>query len=183
MNTKNVIIVLSALASIVNVEAKSFEKAIQQKQWKVKVSHQALEGMHKASTLLISCVDFRLRDEAERFMRVKLGLLDDYDEIAIPGAALALTAEGFPHWNQTVEDIIRLLKDLHHIKRIIFLDHRECGAYKKVLGADTVDSRDKETATHQKVFATARKRIHKSFPDLKVYTLIMGLDGIVEKFD
>ena len=37
------------------------------------------EKKHTASTLLISCVDFRLRDKTEKLMIEKFNLLDDYD--------------------------------------------------------------------------------------------------------
>ncbi|MDF3047449.1 MAG: hypothetical protein K0R73_567 [Candidatus Midichloriaceae bacterium] len=130
-----------------------------------------------ASTLLISCVDFRLRDETEALME-KIGLLDSYDEIVMPGASLAVMSEKHKHWAETTKDIIGLLKDLHNIKQIILLDHKDCGAFKVVYGAKKVET--DEICLHKSVMAAAAKKIQKSFPDLKVYTLIMGLDGTVE---
>jgi len=157
-----------------------FDKIINSKKFKVNVSNTHLANMHKASTLLISCVDFRLRDEVEKFMREDLKLLDDYDEIAIAGASLALESPRHPHWKQTVMETIDILKSLHHIKRIILLDHRECGAYKLVLGEEHAANKDIERDTHVKIMRDAKATIKKQFPDLEVYTLLMGLDGLIE---
>jgi hypothetical protein len=76
------------------------------------------EKKHTASTLLISCVDFRLRDKTEKLMIEKFNLLDDYDEVSIPGASLALTKDAHLNWKEMVEEMIDMLRKLHHIKRI-----------------------------------------------------------------
>lgn len=180
IRTLVVILSIHSFAQATEQKSDKFENAIQQEKWTVKVSNPNLKSMHESSTLLVSCVDFRLRDEAERFMREELGLLDDYDEIAIPGAALAATAEDYPHWSKTLDDIIGLLKKLHNIKRIIFLDHYGCGAYKTILGAEKVDTKEKEKDEHVTVFQNVRTIMRSKFPDLEVYTLIMGLDGVIE---
>ena len=58
-----------------------------------KSNHSPSKKKRTASTLLISCVDFRLRDKTEKLMIEKFNLLDDYDEVTIPGASLALTKD------------------------------------------------------------------------------------------
>jgi len=161
----------------------SFDEKMKQNSFKIDVSNKNLSKMHEASTLLISCVDFRLRDETERLMSEQLGLLDDYDEVAMPGAALALVEAIHPHWKQTAEDIVGILEKLHHIKRIILLDHRECGAFKLVKGHDHTKSAELETAEHKKVMSEAKASLQKQFPHIKVYTMLMGLDGTVENFN
>ena len=159
---------------------KSFAEQMQQKQWQVSMSAPALHARHDTSTLLISCVDFRLRDETERFMRDDLQLLDEYDEVAIPGAALAMENSSYPQWRTTTRDIIALLKTAHHIKRVIFLDHRECAAYAMVFGKEQLDTPEKETAVHATMLSKAAKDVKQQFPDLEVYTLLLGLDGVIE---
>lgn len=158
-----------------------FDKQIKKDFVMVPVSSYNLKNMHKASTLLISCIDFRLRDETGWLMEEVLGLTDEYDEVAIPGAALAfLQTKHYEHWAKTLKDIVGLAKDLHGIERVIFLDHRGCGAYEKILGEDSISTPEKETKTHTEVFKKTRKNFAKEFPDLKVYTFLMGLDGKVE---
>ena len=149
--------------------------------FKVKVSSDNLASMHKASTLLISCVDFRLRDETALLMNQELHLLDDYDEISLPGASLAFVEEAYPHWGQTTQDIITFVQQTHHIKRVIFLDHRECGAYKILKGNDHhLETPEQEAAAHHEVFRQVRAKMKLKFPELEVYTLLMGVDGVVE---
>lgn len=100
---------------------------------KVEVSNEHLKTLNEASTLLISCVDFRLIDETDKLMK-QLGLEDNFDKASLPGASLALVNEKYTHWRKTIEDTIEILQELHNIKQIVFLDHRECGAYKMLIG-------------------------------------------------
>lgn len=158
----------------------SFEEAIKKKEFKVDMSDPSLSKRHEATTLLISCVDFRLRDETEKLMRNHLNLADDYDEISIPGASLAFVTDQYPHWGKTLHDIIDLLKNLHHIKRVVFLDHRNCGAYTLLKGKDHATTKEKETFCHTQVFSETKAKMSKEFPHLEVHTLLMGLDGTVE---
>jgi hypothetical protein len=160
---------VSSLASDVNLNFKTMSVPFSVK--------DPTEYKKTASTLLISCVDFRLRDETEKLME-QIGLLDSYDEVVMPGASLALVSEKHKHWAQTTKDIIGLLKDLHSIKQVILLDHKDCGAFEVVYGAKKM--KNDEMCLHKSVMATAAKKIQESFPGLKVYALIMDVDGTVE---
>ncbi len=177
---KLLIYVTTTLGLISVVYAKDNFEQIISKPIKIDTSNAKLSTMSKASTLLISCVDFRLRDETEKLMRINFGLLDDYDEIVMPGASLALVSQDHPHWKQTVEDIVEVLKKLHHIKRVILLDHRDCGAYKLIIGHDHAKNHESETKAHRQVLVQAKSSIESKFPQLKVYSLLLGLDGVVE---
>ncbi|MGI4752893.1 MAG: carbonic anhydrase [Janthinobacterium lividum] len=123
---------------------------------KVEVSKEHLKTLNEASTLLISCVDFRLIDETDKLMK-QLGLEDDFDKVSLPGASLALVNEKYTHWGKTIEDTIEILQDLHNIKQIIFLDHRECGAYKKLIAEERLSTKEKETEAHTEILNKARK--------------------------
>lgn len=134
---------------------------------------------HSAPYLVVSCMDFRLRDELEKFMELRVGP-DKYDEIVLPGASLGVFNEKYPEWSKTFEDIVRLSLKLHKITTIIFIDHRDCGAYKMLKGEHCCDDKATETHVHAVQFEAVRKLIKKEFPSLKVETLMMGLDGQVE---
>jgi hypothetical protein len=174
-----VLFFIAGCSSETTVSRKSFDELINQPSIIVPVI-PGLEKKHEASTLLISCVDFRLREETDKLMETYLSLLDDYDEIALPGASLTLAQTKYPHWSKTVKDVIGLVEKLHKIKRVIFLDHRECGAYKLLYGKEHAATKEKETHSHKVAFEKARDLLKKEFPQLKVYTLLMGLDGVVE---
>ena len=161
----------------------TFDQKIKNLPTTIKASHPDLAKIHNASTLLVSCVDFRLRDETNRLMTEYFELTDEYDEIAMPGASLALIQHKHKEWSDSLEEFIGLIEKLHHIKRIIFLDHQGCGAYKLLLGAEHVKTNELEEAEHRKVLADATSIIKKKFPKLKVYTLLIGLDGVVKNMD
>lgn len=174
----------SAFLSYMCSRESFFERQMRKDYLMVPVSNNSLKKMHEASTLLVSCIDFRLRDETDLLMGKVFGLTDKYDEVAIPGAALAFVQQkgSYKHWGKTLDDIIGLAHQLHDIEQVIFLDHRGCGAYKMLQGEDSISTLEKETETHKKIFAQARQVFAEKFPNLKIYTLLMGLDGKVEIF-
>jgi hypothetical protein len=168
------------LSEVLAHDSAKFDQAIKTGRIRLTTSHPNLSELHKASTLVISCVDFRLRDEVAKLCNDHLGLLDDYDEIALPGASLGLDTPQYSHWKRTIHDVIDLMKDLHHIKRVVLIDHRGCGAYKLLKGAETVSTQNKEYKTHQTVMQHVKSQLKSKFPKLEIYTLLMGLDGDVE---
>lgn len=136
---------------------------------------------HKASTLLISCIDFRMRDEVEKLMEL-IGLQDKYDEVVLPGASIAVAGEKFPHWGIAAQEIIKVAKDLHDTKQVIILDHKDCGAFKGAYGKDKMSSPANEKNAHLEQMKKAVAVIKQQFPELKVYVYIMAVDGIVENW-
>jgi hypothetical protein len=124
-------------------------------------------------------MDFRLRDEVASFMQQRIGK-DTYDEFVIAGASLGAFNEKYPHWAKTFEDTLGLAIKLHAITHVIFLDHRGCGAYKILKGESCCDEKAVETNVHAEQFKAVRDMMKERFPDIKVETLIMGLDGQVE---
>lgn len=136
---------------------------------------------HKASTLLVSCIDFRLRDEVEALMEA-IGLTDQYDEIVLPGASIAVAGEKYPHWATAAEEVIQVVQELHGIKNLILLDHKDCGAFRLAYGADSMADPIHEAEAHQEQMRKALHKIQSQFPNLKVYVYIMALDGTVENW-
>jgi carbonic anhydrase len=129
--------------------------------------------------LLMTCMDFRLIDETERYMTGR-GLRDKYDQIILAGASLGAVTEKYPAWNTTFWEHLALGLQLHHIRTVIVMDHRDCGAYKLILGADFVKDRAKETAIHTEKLRAIRTQVAAKHPTLKVELLLMNLDGTVE---
>ncbi len=160
----------------------SFEEAIKQPVFKVIPSGTDLSKKHEALTLVVSCIDFRLRDETYDLIENILSLKDQYDEVVFPGASIALVQTKNAHWSKTLEDFISISQKLHHVKDVIFVDHRDCGAYKLLKGEDQVNTKEKETEAHKAVFQEVRQFFKEKFPNIRVHTLLMGLDGVVENF-
>ena len=129
--------------------------------------------------LLLSCMDFRLMDDVERYMAAR-GLRDKYDHIVLAGAALGAVTDKYPAWNKTFWDHVGLAVDLHHIHKVIVMDHRDCGAYKVILGEDFAKDPAKENKVHSEKLKELAKLIKKQHPKLEVELLLMSLDGKVE---
>lgn len=131
------------------------------------------------NTLVVSCIDFRLRTELENYAVERFGP-DSYDEIAIAGASLGAYSEQLPGWNQTFVANLDIAIALHGVNTVVFIDHRDCGAYKKFVGPDCCTDREKETQAHETHMNVVRAYMKNKYPSIKVETLLMNLDGSVE---
>ena len=129
--------------------------------------------------LLLSCMDYRLVDETERYMTGR-GPRDKYDHVILAGAALGAITDKFPAWNQTFWQHLDVAIKLHNVHTVMVMDHRDCGAYKVVLGEDFGKDPARETAAHTVQLQSLRRMIVDKYPKMKVELLLMGLDGKVE---
>ncbi|HAZ49926.1 MAG TPA: carbonic anhydrase, partial [Cyanobacteria bacterium UBA11369] len=98
-----------------------------------------------AKALVLSCIDFEIL-EAERYFLSLQNLTNKYDFTALAGSSLALS--GIPHQAdaQAFWDQLNLSYRLHHIGKVIILDHEGCSVY-----ADKIDpnlSQDPEKERH-----------------------------------
>jgi hypothetical protein len=113
---------------------------------------------HTAKALVITCIDFRLIDEALKYLTNTLpsmALLNEYDEMIVAGACLGYNTscynvklgDNYPRlnsaptppdtnpdtnstlWTDCVDDHISISSALHSITEIIVMDHLGCGAY------------------------------------------------------
>jgi len=142
-------------------------------------------GLHHATAtggtdiLLLTCMDFRLIDEIELYMNAR-GLRDRYDHVILAGASLGALTDRHPAWNQTFWDHLEMSIQLHNIHKVILMDHRDCGAYKVLLGTEHTEDPDVEKDTHARRLGKLQAMILEKYPQLEVETLLMGLDGKVE---
>jgi len=130
--------------------------------------------------LALTCIDYRLVEDGVRFFGT-LHLTKDYDQVALAGASLAAVSPKFPSSNAAFWDHVDIAKQLHHIKRIVFLDHRDCGAYKVAFGKEFAAARDPEAAQHKSVMLQAKEVLAQKHPDLSCDGYLMALDGTAEK--
>jgi carbonic anhydrase len=129
--------------------------------------------------LLLSCMDFRLMDENERYMSGR-GLRDKYDHVVLAGASLGAITDKYPAWNKTFWEHLDIAIKLHNIHMVVVMDHRDCGAYKVILGSEHVKDPKKERDTHAAQLKKLKGMINEKHPKLKVEMLLMALDGKVE---
>lgn len=129
--------------------------------------------------LLLSCMDYRLVDDTARYMDGR-GLTNDYDHVILAGASLGVLTDKKKAWGEAFWDHVAVAKQLHRIKRVMVLDHRDCGAYRVFLGPDVASDPEKETAVHAEQLRALGTEIKARHPDLEVELLLMALDGSVE---
>jgi carbonic anhydrase len=137
-------------------------------------------GPKGVTALGITCIDYRLVDDGVKFFDSQK-LTNDYDQVALAGASLAAVSDKFPESNAAFWNHIGIAKQLHNIKKVIVLDHRDCGAFKVAYGKAYRGDRAGETAQHKAVMQQVKDRLAKEHPDLAGEFYLMALDGTAER--
>ncbi|QCO17677.1 hypothetical protein D3869_21015 (plasmid) [Azospirillum brasilense] len=144
---------------------------------------RAAQPTGEVEALLLSCMDYRLIDDIGRYMDGR-GLTNRYDHVILAGASLGALTDRKKAWGEAFWDQVAVARQLHRIRRVMVMDHRDCGAYRVFLGtdlaADLMADPEKETAVHAEQLRALGAAIKERHPDLKVELLLMALDGSVE---
>jgi len=145
-----------------------------------------------AEVLLLTCIDFRFFTLIAQKM-CQEGLSGKYDHFILAGAALGATLEfndaHLPeptsddckckpllprlHWQQVFLEHLQIALQLHAtIRRVIIIEHRECGAYKAFLKPEgyppPTPKKDPERDAHRKHANRLEEIIHQHFKGLRV---------------
>jgi hypothetical protein len=135
---------------------------------------------HTVTALGVTCIDFRLVDDAVKFFDGK-HLTNDYDQLSLAGASLAAVSDKFPSANAAFWDQLAIAKELHDIKEVILLDHRDCGAYKVAFGEAFKGEGAGEAAQHKAVMEQVKAKLAATHPELASQFYLMALDGTAER--
>jgi len=130
--------------------------------------------------MVLGCIDPRLQQPVHEWTRQQ-GLTGRFSQFVIAGAAIGVVAPKFEDWHKTFWDNLAVSVELHRIKKVIAIDHRDCGAAKLAYGEAAVADPAAETETHRKALAEFRRQVGQRQPKLAAETLLMGLDGSVVK--
>jgi carbonic anhydrase len=134
----------------------------------------------EVEALAITCIDYRLVDDIAPFL-AKESLTHNCDQVALAGASLAGVSPKFPSSNAAVWDHVAIAKQLHHIRKVVVIDHRDCGAYKVAFGKDFAAAHDAENAQHKNVMLQFQAKLKQKHPDLGSEFYLMALDGTAER--
>lgn len=137
------------------------------------------EGNYEA--MLLTCIDPRFPEPTINYMKSR-GMVGKYSQFSFAGAAIGVVAPAFTTWQPAFWDNLAASIQLHHIPKIIALDHRDCGAAEIAYGAEKVANPTVETETHKAALSEFRKQVAERQPRLTVETGLMALDGKVEMF-
>ena len=134
---------------------------------------------------LINCIDPRFTTLSWQYMGLLQGvsrdkLEDNYSHFVMAGGPIGAVHPKFAAWHKTFWDNLDITVGLHHIKRVVALSHRDCGAAKLAFGEDKVATREVETESHAAVLSEFRSQVNKRHPKLSVITGIMDLTGRVD---
>ncbi|MFA3783404.1 carbonic anhydrase [Melioribacteraceae bacterium 4301-Me] len=144
-------------------------------------TYQSPSQAVKIEALLLTCMDFRLIEHKNKYMEMR-GLTGDFDQIILAGASLGAINEKYTSWNETFWQHLQLAIELHNIRKVILMDHRDCGAYRIILKKDFYKNRKEETEIHSEYLNKLAKLIKEKYPHLEIEMLLMDLDGKVETF-
>jgi hypothetical protein len=131
--------------------------------------------------LAVMCIDYRLVDHAVGFFDDERKLRGQYDLVALAGASLAAVAPAFPASSAAFWDHVSIAWQLHNIKRIVMLDHRQCGAYKVQFGSYYVEGGTAELEQHRGVMKLAAAEFERRKIALPLEFYLMALDGTAER--
>ena len=146
-------------------------------------SSMASGGNYEA--MLVNCIDPRFTTLSWQYMGLLHGvtrekLTDNYSQFVMAGGPIGAVHPNFTAWHKTYWDNLDITVSLHHIKRVVGITHRDCGAAKLAFGEAKVASHDAETEAHAEALAEFRKQVNKRHPKLSVITGVMDLTGRVD---
>lgn len=145
------------------------------------------EPTHQADALLLTCMDFRFFLKIAEMMK---GI--KYDHVILAGAALGVVVKNprcLPdkaRWQHTFFDHLELAIALHGIKKVIVLEHRDCGAYgpKGFCVLPENPGRDLERQVHEQKVEELREKIREFSSDLYFCSFLLDEpDSNVLTFD
>jgi len=122
------------------------------------------KNIHSCEAVVLCCIDFRFWRETVEFAENPpaggLGL-KDFDFPSLPGAAKAINEK-----SDLALGCVSVPCDLHHAKKIVIVNHSDCGAY----GGSSKFNGDSEAEQkfHEEELQKARSIISEKYPDKEV---------------
>ena len=129
--------------------------------------------MMKYEAMVLSCMDPRFQPKVFKYLKAKK-LTGKYSSFTIAGAAIGVTHKKFKKWHSTFIDNLSTSIKLHKIKKIIVINHKDCGAAKIVNGKKKFNS-IVENKIHRESFKKIKKILNNRFPTLKINFKILSL--------
>ena len=130
--------------------------------------------------MVLSCIDPRFQPIVYNYLKKKK-LNGKYSSFVIAGSAIGVTADKFKTWHKTFWDNIETSIKLHKIKKLIVINHRDCGAA-KIINRKKIFSNDIETNIHRDSLQKIKKLFKKKYPRLSIELNIISLNKKVETY-
>ena len=130
--------------------------------------------------MVLSCIDPRFQPIVYNYLKKKK-LMGKYSSFTIAGSALGVTANRFKKWHKVFWENFDTSVKLHKIKKLIVINHRDCGAAKIINGKKEFSSIN-ESKVHKASFQKLKKIFKKKYPKLKIELKIIALNKKIQNF-
>ena len=118
---------------------------------------------HIAEAIIVTCIDFRLQEAINKWISENLPP-KTFDRVAFAGGIKNI---------ETILGQIDISVRLHQIKKVILVNHEDCGAYGE---AGTYEK-------HVEDLKTAKEKVKTVYPNLEIETYYLHLDGNFKLID
>ncbi len=145
----------------------------------VMAAFPALAAGGSYEAMLVNCIDPRFTTSSQAYMAGR-DMKDKFSHFVIAGGPIGIVSPKFADWQKAFWDNLAITVQLHEIKRVVGLTHRDCGAAVVAYGDAIKTDKSFETARHTEALNAFRAEVAKRQPKLAVDTGIMALDGKVE---
>tara|TARA_B100001248_G_scaffold215876_1_gene170709 strand:+ start:67 stop:462 length:396 start_codon:yes stop_codon:yes gene_type:complete len=128
--------------------------------------------------MVLSCIDPRFQPIVYNYLKKKK-LNGKYSFFTIAGSAIGVTANKFKRWHKVFWDNFETSVKLHNIKKLIVINHRDCGAV-KIINDKKDFSSINETKVHKNSFKKIKKIFKKKYPKLKIELKLISLNKKIQ---
>ena len=135
----------------------------------------------KYKAMVLSCIDPRFQPIIYNYLTKKKKLNGKYSSFTIVGSAIGVTANKFKNWHKTFWDNLDTSIKLHKIKKLIVLNHCDCGAAKIVNGNKNFDKFN-EIKIHKNSFIKIKRILKKKYPRLGIELKLISLNNKIQNF-
>ena len=129
--------------------------------------------MSEYKAMVLSCIDPRFQSKVFSYLKNKK-LIGKYSSFTIAGAGIGVTHNKFNKWHSTFWDNLNTSIKLHRIKKLIVINHKDCGAA-KIANKQKKFSASIEEKMHKMSFKNIKIKLKKKYPKLKINFKILSI--------
>ena len=130
--------------------------------------------------MVLSCIDPRFQPIVYNYLKKKK-LMGKYSAFTIAGSAVGVTANRFKKWHKVFWENFDTSVKLHKIKKLIVINHRDCGAAKIINGKKEFSSIN-ESKVHKASFQKLKKIFKKKYPKFKIELKLVSLNKKIQNY-
>ncbi|NCF75052.1 MAG: hypothetical protein GWO87_01015 [Xanthomonadaceae bacterium] len=132
---------------------------------------------HFCKNVLIRCMDFRLNNEVDKWIKNSNFFEHGYDLISVAGASKRIAEEG-----KEILGDVSVSANLHHVEKIIIMHHSDCGAYAQSYNFSSPDEEKEKQFFDMKKSEKILKSKYPHLEIIKVWAELLDNKGKKIKF-